>query len=61
MTNYEKDIKCTVGENVVMSLSLAKAANSNLKIEYHVSILSDKIDLRNSVTIFLKSDLELPG
>ena len=28
----------TVGENVVMPLSLAKAANSNLKIGDHVSI-----------------------
>ena len=41
----------TVGENVVMPLSLAKAANSNLKIGDHVSIQTDKIDLRNQVTI----------
>lgn len=41
----------TVGENVVMPLSLAKAANSNLKIGDHVSIQTDKIDLRNPVTI----------
>lgn len=41
----------TVGENVVMPLSLAKVANSNLKIGDHVSIQSDNIDLRNPVTI----------
>jgi acetyltransferase-like isoleucine patch superfamily enzyme len=41
----------TVGENVVIPLSLAKAANSNLKIGDHVSIQTDKIDLRNPVTI----------
>ena len=41
----------TVGENVVMPLSLAKAANSNLMIGDHVSIQTDKIDLRNPVTI----------
>lgn len=41
----------TVGENVVMPLSLAKVANSNLKIGDHVSIQTDKIDLRNPVTI----------
>ena len=34
-----------------MPLSLAKAANSNLKIGDHVSIQTDKIDLRNPVTI----------
>lgn len=41
----------TIGENVVIPLSLAKAANSNLKIGDHVSIQTDKIDLRNPVTI----------
>lgn len=40
-----------VGENVVMPLSLARKANSNLKIGNHVSIQTDKIDLRNPVTI----------
>ena len=40
-----------VGENVVMPLSLAKKANSNLKIGNHVSIQTDKINLRNPVTI----------
>lgn len=40
-----------VGENVVMPLSLAKKANANLKIGNHVSIQTDKIDLRNPVTI----------
>lgn len=41
----------TIGENVVIPLSLAKAANSNLKIGDHVSIQTDKIDLRNPVII----------
>lgn len=54
---YERAVRiarkrgATVGENVVMPLSLAKAANSNLKIGDHVSIQTDKIDLRNPVTI----------
>ena len=54
---YDKAVRiarkkgATIGENVVMPLSLAKAANSNLKIGDHVSIQTDKIDLRNSVTI----------
>ena len=34
-----------------MPLSLARKANSNLKIGNHVSIQTDKIDLRNPVTI----------
>ena len=41
----------SIGENVVMPLSLARKANSNLKIGDHVSIQTDKIDLRNPVTI----------
>ena len=54
---YEKAVRiarkrgASIGENVVMPLSLAKAANSNLKIGDHVSIQTDKIDLRNPVTI----------
>lgn len=54
---YDKAVRiarkkgATIGENVVMPLSLAKAANSNLKIGDHVSIQTDKIDLRNPVTI----------
>ena len=54
---YDKAVRivrkkgATVGDNVVMPLSLAKAANSNLKIGDHVSIQTDKIDLRNPVTI----------
>ena len=44
----------TFGENVVMHLSQAMAANSNLKIGYNVRILTDKIGLRNTETIFLK-------
>ena len=41
----------TIGKNVVIPLSLAKTANSNLKIGDHVSIQTDKIDLRNPVAI----------
>lgn len=41
----------TIGEGVIMPLSLAKSANSNLKVGDHVSIQTDKIDLRSSVTI----------
>ena len=54
---YDKAVRiarkkgATVGDNVVMPLSLARAANSNLKIGDHVSIQTDKIDLRNPVTI----------
>lgn len=54
---YDKAVRiarkkgATIGENVVMPMSLAKAANSNLKIGDHVSIQTDKIDLRNPVTI----------
>lgn len=54
---YERAVRiarkrgATIGENVVMPLSLARAANSNLKIGDHVSIQTDKIDLRNPVTI----------
>ena len=54
---YDKAVRiarqkdATIGENVVMPLSLAKKANSNLKIGDHVSIQTDKIDLRNPVHI----------
>lgn len=54
---YDKAVRiarkkgATIGENVVMPLSLAKAANSNLKIGDHVSIQTEKIDLHNPVTI----------
>lgn len=54
---YDKAVRiarkrgASIGENVVMSLSLARKANSNLKIGDHVSIQTDKIDLRNPVTI----------
>lgn len=51
----------TFGENVVMRLSQAIAANSKLKIRCNVSMLTDKIGLRNPETIFLKSDLKLQG
>ena len=35
----------TIGEGVIMSLSLAKRANKNLIVGNHVSIQTDKIDL----------------
>ncbi len=54
---YDKAVRiarrngATVGDCVVMPLSLAKRANANLTIGDHVSIQTDKIDLRNPVTI----------
>lgn len=41
----------TIGEGVIMSLSLARHANSNLIIGNHVSIQTDQIDLRSPVKI----------
>ncbi len=41
----------TIGEGVIMPLSLAKRANGNLIIGDHVSIQTDKIDLRSPVSI----------
>jgi len=41
----------TIGEGVIMPISLAKKANKNLIIGSHTSIQTDKIDLRNRVTI----------
>lgn len=41
----------TVGEGVIMPLSLAQRANSNLTIGNHVSIQTDKIDMRSPVKI----------
>lgn len=41
----------SIGNDVVMPLSLAQRANQNLKIGNHVSIQTDKIDLRSPVTI----------
>lgn len=41
----------TIGEGVIMPLSLAKRANKNLIIGNHVSIQTDKLDIRSSVTI----------
>ena len=41
----------TIGEGVIMPLSLASRANSNLTIGNHVSIQTDKIDLRSPVKI----------
>lgn len=40
-----------IGEGVIMPISLAKRANSNLTIGNHSSIQTDKIDIRSSVTI----------
>lgn len=41
----------TIGEGVIMPLSLAKRANKNLIIGNHVSIQTDKLDIRSLVTI----------
>lgn len=41
----------TIGEGVIMPISLAKKANKNLIIGNHVSIQTDKIDLRSPVYI----------
>ena len=41
----------TIGEGVIMPISLAKKANRNLIIGDHTSIQTDKIDLRSPVTI----------
>lgn len=40
-----------IGEGVIMPLTLAKKANKNLTVGNHVSIQTDKIDLRSPVTI----------
>ena len=40
-----------IGEGVIMPLTLAKKANKNLTVGNHVSIKTDKIDLRSPVTI----------
>lgn len=41
----------TIGEGVIMPLSLAKKANKNLVIGNHVSIQTDKLDLRSPIHI----------
>lgn len=41
----------TIGEGVIMPMSLAKRANKNLIIGSHTSIQTDKIDMRSSVRI----------
>ncbi len=41
----------TIGEGVIMPLSLARKANSNLTIGNHVSIQTDMIDMRSPVKI----------
>ena len=40
-----------IGEGVIIPISLAKKANSNLVIGNHVSISTDKLDLRNPIHI----------
>lgn len=40
-----------IGEGVIMPLSLARRANRNLVVGNHVSIQTDKIDLRSPVII----------
>lgn len=41
----------TIGDGVNMPISLAKKANKNFKVGNHVSIQTDKIDLRSPVKI----------
>lgn len=41
----------TIGEGVIMPITLARKANKNLTIGNHVSIQTDQIDTRNPVTI----------
>lgn len=41
----------TIGQAVVMPLSLARRANANLVVGDHVSIQTDRLDLRNPVHI----------
>ena len=41
----------TIGEGVVMPMSLAKRANANLVVGSHTSIQTDKIDMRSPVRI----------
>ena len=54
---YERAVRiarkkgATIGDGVIMPLSLARKANHNLTIGDHVSIQTDKIDLRSPVTI----------
>ena len=40
-----------IGEAVVLPLSLARQANGNLMVGNHVSIQTDKFDLRNPICI----------
>ena len=40
-----------IGEAVVMPWSLARKANDNLVVGSHVSIQTDKLDLRNPIHI----------
>lgn len=54
---YAKAVKiarkrgATIGEGVIMPISLAKKANKHLVVGNHVSIQTDKIDLRSPVII----------
>lgn len=41
----------TIGEGVIMPLSLAKHANNNLTVGNHTSIQTDKLDLRSPIQI----------
>lgn len=41
----------SIGEGVIMTLKLAKRANSNLFVGNHTSIQTDKLDMRSPVTI----------
>lgn len=54
---YAKAVKiarkkgATIGEGVVMPISLARKANKNLTVGNHVSIQTDRIDMRSPVSI----------
>lgn len=49
--HIERRHGATIGKEVVMPISLAKKANRNLIIGDHVSLQTDKIDLRSPVKI----------
>lgn len=50
-TRIARSRGATIGEGVIMPLSLARKANKNLIIGNHVSIQTDRIDLRSPVKI----------
>lgn len=54
---YSRAVRCarkrgaTIGEGVIMPITLARKANKNLTIGNHVSLQTDQIDTRNPVMI----------